>query len=79
MRRRLKQEQEFSKSMAKLINTFREELKLFRKSSKTDEDIERQKLLLKRGKHQWNQLKDIGKLGKFLLEHTDDSEEEEEY
>lgn len=78
MRRRLKQEQESSKSMAKLINTLREELKLFRKSSKTDEDIKRQKLLLRKGQHQWNQLKDLGKLAKFLLEHTDDSEEEDE-
>lgn len=45
MRRRLKQERELSQLMANLINTLREELKLFKKQSKTSEDIKRRKRL----------------------------------
>lgn len=45
MRRRLKQERQFSQSMVNLISTLREELELFRKQAKTTEDVERHKLL----------------------------------
>jgi len=75
MRLRLKKEREFSQSMANLINTLREELRLFRKQSKTSEDIERQKLLAQREQQQWNRMKDVGKLIGWLLEHTEDEEE----
>jgi len=43
MRRGLKSEREFNKLMAKLVNTLREELELFRKRSKTSEDLESRK------------------------------------
>jgi hypothetical protein len=76
MRRRLKQEREFSKSMANLINTLREELELFRKQSMTSEDIKRQELLFKQGQQQWNQIKDFGKLIGWVIEHTKNNEDE---
>jgi len=76
MRRRLKHEREFSKSMANLINTLREELELFRKQSMTTEDIERQKLLAQQGKQQWNQIKDIGKLIGWVIKQTKNDENE---
>ena len=76
MRRRLKAERDFNKSMAKLVNTLREELELFRKQSKTTEDIERQKLLAQQGQQQWKQLTDIAKGIGWILEHAEDNEEE---
>jgi hypothetical protein len=75
MRRRLKQEREFNKSMAKLVNTLREELELFRKQSKTSEDLERQKLLASQSKQQWNQLKDVAKAIGWILELSEDNED----
>jgi len=77
MRIRLSREREFSKSMARLINTLREELQLFRKKSVTSEDIERQKLLAQREQQQWNQLKDVAKLIGWFLERAEEYEEEE--
>jgi len=59
MRRRLKQEREFSKSMANLINILREELELFGKQSRTSEDIQRQRFLARREQQQWNRIKDF--------------------
>jgi ABC-type transport system involved in cytochrome bd biosynthesis fused ATPase/permease subunit len=79
MRKRLSQEQEFSKSMANLINTLREELKLFRKKSSTSDDIERQKLLFKKEQQQWNQFKDIAKAIGWFMEQAENEEDEEEY
>lgn len=83
MRRRLRQEREFSKSMADLINTLREELELSRKQSKTSEDIKRQELLFKQGQQQWKQITDIGKLVGWVIKQTqnddyENNEEEEE-
>ncbi len=76
MRRRLKAERDFNKSMAKLVNTLREELELFRKQSKTSEDVERQKLLAQQGKQQWKQLTDFAKGIGWILEHSEDNEED---
>jgi len=75
MRKRLKQEREFSQQMANLIKTLREELELFRKESKTSEDLKRQELLAKKEKQQWKQLTDIAKGIKWFLEHAEDNEE----
>jgi len=77
MRRRLEQEQEFSKSMAMLINTLREELQLFRKKVTTSDDTERQKLLAKREKQQWNKMKDVAKAIGWFLKHAEEDDEEE--
>jgi hypothetical protein len=76
MRRRLKTEREFGKSMANLVNTLRQELELFRKQSKTTEDIERQKLLAQQAQQQWKQVTDVGKAIGWLLEHAEDNEED---
>jgi hypothetical protein len=76
MRRRLKQEQEFSKSMANLINTLREELELFRKQSMTSEDLKRQELLFKQGQQQWKQITDIGKLVGWAIKQAQNEEDE---
>lgn len=76
MRRRLKAERDFNKSMAKLVNTLREELELFRKQSKTSEDLERQKLLAQQSQQQWKQLKDVAKGIGWLLEHAENDNEE---
>ena len=76
MRRRLKQEQEFSKSMANLINTLREELELFRKQSMTSEDLKRQELLFKQGQQQWKQITDIGKLVGWVIKQAKNEEDE---
>lgn len=65
--------------MAKLINTLREELRLFRKKSTASDDIERQELLTKREKQQWNRMKDIAKAIGWILEHAEDECEEDEY
>jgi hypothetical protein len=78
MRKRLSQEQEFSKSMATLITTLREELKLFRKPSSSN-DIEKQKLLFKKEQHQWNQLKDVAKAVGWFMEQAENEEDEEDY
>lgn len=78
MRRRLKQEREFSQSMANLVNTLREELELFRKQSMTSEDMKRQKLLAQREQQQWNRMKDIAKAIGWILEHAEDEYEEED-
>jgi len=75
MRKRLKAERDFNKSMAKLVNTLREELDLFRKQSKTSEDLERQKLLARQSQQQWNRLKDVGKALGWLFEHAEDEED----
>jgi len=81
MRRRLKQQQDFSKSFVKLVNTLREELKLFRKQSKgvsaTGQELEKQKILAQKEQQQWNQLKDIAKGIGWILEHTEEDYEEE--
>ena len=76
MRRRLKQEREFSQSMADLLKTLKEELELFRKHSSTTEDIERQKLLAEREQQQYNRLKDFAKAIGWILEHSEENEEE---
>jgi len=78
MRKRLRQEQEFSKSMANLVNTLREELKLFRNPS-TSNNIERQKLLFKKEQQQWTQIKDIAKAIGWVMEQAENEENEEEY
>jgi len=75
MRRRLKQEREFSKSMANLINTLREELELFRKQSMTSEDLKRQELLFKQGQQQWKQITDIGKLVLSAIKQAQNDED----
>lgn len=76
MRRRLEQERKFSKSMADLINTLREELELFRKQSKTSEDIKKQELLFKQGQQQWKQVTDIGKLFGWFIKQAQNEEDE---
>jgi hypothetical protein len=76
MRRRLKAEREFNRSMAELVNTLREELELFRKQSKTSEDLERQKLLAQQSQQQWKQLKDVARGIGWLLEHAESDNEE---
>jgi len=58
--------------MANLINTLREELGLVRKQSKTSEDLDRQKLLVKREQQQWNRMKDVFKAIGWFLEHAED-------
>lgn len=75
MRRRLKQQQEFSQLMANLINTLREELKLFRQQSMTSEDVKRQKILDQTAQQQWNRMKDIGRAIGWFLEYMEDTEE----
>lgn len=75
IRRRLRQEREFSQSMANLINTLREELELFRKQSMTSEDVKRQKLLAQREQQQWNRIKDVAKAIGWFLEQAEDEEE----
>jgi hypothetical protein len=62
MRRRLKQEREFSKSMVELINTLREELQLFRKQSKANEDLELLRILMETEDRQWKRTIELGKL-----------------
>lgn len=69
MRRRLKQEREFSKSMAELINTLRE------KSKTSTEDIAKQNLLAQREEQQWNRLKDIAKAIGWIIEHSEENED----
>jgi hypothetical protein len=76
MRKRLKQERKFSKSMANLINTLREELELFRKQSMTSEDLTRQELLFKQGQQQWKQITDIGKLIGWVIKQAQNDEDE---
>jgi len=76
MRRRLKEQQEFSKLFMKLLDTLREELKLFKKQSKgvssTKQELAREKLLAQREGQQWKQIKDVGKAIGWILEHTED-------
>lgn len=76
MRRRLKQEREFSQSMANLINTLREELQLFRKQSMTNEDLKRQELLAKKGEQQWKQITDIATGIYRVLKDSEENEED---
>ena len=78
MRRRLKKEREFSKSMAKLINTLREELQLSRKKSMTKDELKRQKLLAQKEQQQWNHMKDVAKAVGWFLDRMEDAEEPEE-
>ena len=78
MRRRLKQERESSLQMANLINTLREELELFRKQSKTSEDLRRQELLFKKEKQQWKQITDIFKGAYTALKDSEEDEDSEE-
>jgi len=78
MRRRLKQERESSLQMANLINTLREELELFRKQSKTSEDLRRQELLFKKEKQQWKQITDIFKGAYTALKDSEEDEHNEE-
>ena len=83
MRRRLKEQQEFSKLFMKLLDTLREELKLFKKHSKgvstTKQELEREKILAQRERQQWKQIKDVAKAIGWILEHTEDDNEEDEY
>ena len=79
MRRRLKQDREFSDAQAKLIKTFQEELKLFRKQLSqrrgrdlSKADLERQKLLQRRAEHQWRQFRDIAKAVGRIIEELDE-------
>jgi hypothetical protein len=72
MRRRLKQEREFNKTMANLVNTMRQELELFRKPN---EDLARQQLLAKREAQQWKQLTDIAKGIGWFLKQAEDNED----
>ncbi len=76
MRRRLKEQQEFSKLFMKLLDTLREELKLFKKQSKgvssTKQELAREKLLAQREGQQWKQIKDVGKAIGWILEHSED-------
>ena len=58
--------------MAELINTLREELELFRKRSMTNEELQRQKVLVQREKQQWKQITDIGKAIGWILEYSED-------
>jgi hypothetical protein len=74
MRKRLKQEEKFSKSMANLINTLREELELFRKQSMTSEEIKKQELLFKREQQQWKQITDIGKVIGWAIKQAQNEE-----
>jgi hypothetical protein len=76
MRRRLKQEREFSQSMANLINTLREELQLFRKQSMTNEDLKRQELLAKKGEQQWKQITDVMRGIYRVLKDSEESEDD---
>jgi hypothetical protein len=75
MRRRLKQEREFSMSMADLINTLREELEIFRKQSITSGKSKRQQLLAQREDKQWSRMKDVAKAIGWMLEHSQEEEE----
>lgn len=61
MRRRSKQEREFSKSMVELISTLREELQLFRKQSSINTDLELLKILTAREELQWKRAMELGK------------------
>ena len=76
MRRRLTEQQEFSKLFMKLLGTLREELKLFKKQSKgvsaTKQELEREKILAQREIQQWRQIKDVAKAIGWLLEYTED-------
>jgi len=74
MKKRLKQEHDFSQSMADLVKTLKEELQLFRNQSSTSIDLERQKLLARKEETQYNRMKDVGKLIGWFLEHADDEE-----
>jgi hypothetical protein len=82
MRRRLKQEQDASKSMLDLINVMREELTLFReqigRGKLSNEEFERQKLLQRQEELKWRKARDIVKGIKWLAENVDDTEDEEE-
>jgi len=75
MRRKLRQEREFSRSMADLIGTLREELELFRKQSITGNESKRQQLLTQRENEQWSRLKDVAKAIGWILEHNQEEEE----
>jgi hypothetical protein len=79
MRRRLKQEQEASKSMLNLINLMREELILFReqinKGRLSNGELERQKLLQRQQELKWRQTKDILKGIKWLADIAGTDEE----
>ena len=75
MRRKWKAEREFNKSMANLVNTLREELELFRKQSKTSEDLEKQKLLAQQEKQQWKRLTDVAKGIGWIFDRFADNEE----
>lgn len=81
MRRRLKQEQDASKSMWDLISIMREELTLFReqigRGRLSNEEFERQKLLQRQQEQKWRQARDIFKGIKWLAENVDDTEDEE--
>jgi len=69
MRRRLKQEREFSQSMANLINTLKEELQLFKKQSSANMDLELLKILTEREQQQWNRIIELGK-ATGIFKHT---------
>jgi len=73
MRRRLKQEREFSQSMANLINTLKEELQLFRKQSSANMDLELLKILTEREQQQWKRIIELGK-ATGIFKHTNDDE-----
>lgn len=76
MRKRLKEQQAFSKLSMELLGTLKEELKLFREKPKgvstTKQELKRQKILADREKQQWKQMKDVAKAIGWILEHTED-------
>ena len=82
MRKRLKEQQVFSKLSMELLGTLKEELKLFREQPKgvstTKQELKRQKILADREKQQWNKIKDVAKAIGWIWEHTEDDSEEED-
>jgi len=73
MRRRLKQEREFSRGMAELINIMREELQLFRKQSSINMDLEFLKILTQREELAFKRVMELGKAtGMFKHPKTDE-------
>jgi hypothetical protein len=78
MRRRQKQDREFAEAQAELIDTFREELELFRKQlnqggrpNLSNDELEQQKLLQRRSEQQWRQMRDLGKAIGWILKHSE--------
>jgi len=81
MRRRVKQEEDASKSLLGLIKIMREELEFFRsqigKSRWSNEELERQKLLQRQQEQKWRQTMDIFKGITWLAKMADKSTTED--